>query len=220
MYRESPHGFFGDPWGTGTSLDTTISTGIACCLHTGQLDTHLWLIEQAKGTGDDRLLKKCVTSLAVLGFFFPRQALQIVFESDVDPFSQVIEKDLLQSLAAIRTLHAEQVDRALVRARMPLDFVRRVWAASEPKLVRVCVDAISLLTWVVHYSTHSAQAREFIAFFALQIAKARSRADVVGPVTDLWWQRIVEGNFGLLRAVVDRGYFAEYEDEGRSNLDK
>jgi hypothetical protein len=145
--EENRNTFISDPWGIYDTLYIPLlALGVAYCKRddsTFPLFTRI--IQEAEDKQDFEVVEKCILGLAPIGFHFPNEILSFI-EKTVGPCGESeYLPALIQVLATIRTLHADQVETFLLRTNASESLAKEVRTRMEPDLVKRYVDWVGML---------------------------------------------------------------------------
>ena len=146
---------------------------------------------------DEHLVDRVVAGLGAVGFYAPESVLRLL-DRVPGGMEGRLPKSLIPTLATIRTLHIDAVDRFLVRHELGAELQRRVAAASDTELVRRYIYWLGLYNQVVHSCLYYPKMRRRMAMGAMvMLARARTPQEFIGAYTATVFRMLREAGFRL-----------------------
>ena len=107
-----------------------------------------WL-HDALAAGDDELANRLISWLAPVGLYYPRPVLRTLVDAGVPLTGERVRGSVVAALAALRTLHSDEVDDFLERndAR---ELIAEISARSDVELVRRYIAIVGYYNNAVH----------------------------------------------------------------------
>ena len=201
--RENRDTFFADSWGIyKTGYIPLLGLGLAYCKRgDNNLPLLTKLIQGAMEKDDLELAEKCLSGLAPIGFYFPKKTLRVL-ENIANLWDQPrYLPALVNVLATIRTLYADEVEAFLLRTNASDSLAKAVRMQMDPDLVRRYVDWIGMLSTYAY----SVMGRPFfgswlISNVYLHAPRCNSMDEMAKLVTQDLFQLLEENDYYLHRA--------------------
>jgi hypothetical protein len=127
------------------------------------------ILQDAMAASDRALAARSVAALAAVGFYYP----EAMFDALRPVMKKLDEEEIsgaaLATLATVRTLHFDAVDRFLEREGVPEEFRRRMDAASGVALVHRFIRVLGFYNNAVHLSLYYPRMRKPFSAGALKL---------------------------------------------------
>ncbi len=147
--------------------------------------------------GDEQFVDRVVAGLGAVGFYAPESVLRLLDRVPAAMQGRLLQS-LIPTLATIRTLHIDAVDRFIVRHELGAELQRRVAAASDTELVRRYIYWLGLYNQVVHSCLYYPKMRRRMAMGAMvMLARARTPQEFIGAYTATVFRMLREAGFRL-----------------------
>jgi hypothetical protein len=134
-----------------------------------------------KGGQLDRV-RRCISGLGPVGFYYPMAVFQTLREANVDFRRNDIEEALVSAFATIRTLHIDEVDAFLDTVGAGDSLRRRVAANADTNTVRDYIFLLGFYNNAVHQALKYPKMRRGLLMHGLSLlADARNRREFLAP---------------------------------------
>jgi hypothetical protein len=156
------------------------------------------LLVAAAAAGDGPLVARGLAALGPVGFYHPEPVFEVLQKVGVRDDGPA-EEGLVSSLATIRTIHFDAVDRFLDRVEASERLRRRIDTAADIGLVHRYIHVLGHYNNAVHYTLHYPKMRRPLAMGALKLmAEAPEASHFIGDYTATAVRMFREAGFQLL----------------------
>jgi hypothetical protein len=125
-------------------------------------------------------VRRCISGLGAIGFYYPKAAFQVLRAAGVDFRSAGLESALVPALATIRALHIDAVDTFLDNVGATESLRRRVAASADTEKVRNYIFLVGFYNNAVHQALKYPKMRRGLLMHSLDLlADARGPKDFV-----------------------------------------
>ncbi len=157
------------------------------------------LIRDGRTRDDTRIVARLVGALGPVGFHYPAPVFDVLQRTLDGLGDGEVQEALVSTLATMRTLHFDAVDRFLNRLDAPEPFRRRVDAAADVDRVHRYIHVLGYYNNAVHYTLHYPRMRRQLSMGALKLlAEARGPQQFVADYTATAVRMFREAGFQLL----------------------
>lgn len=190
LFRQPPKGVLGDL--------VLLPLGLAYGKTGSPMSPIAALIRQATADGDRQAVARTVGALGPVGFYYPHAMFDVLRSVDgLEPGD--VQESLVSSLAVVRTLHFDAVDRFLDQIAAPEPLRRRIDAAADVDRVRRYIHVLGYYNNAVHYTLNYPRMRRQLAMGALKLlAEGRSSAQFVADYTATAVRMFRDADFQLI----------------------